>query len=135
MCILLRENHLNADNLFCPQSIKIWSFEFSIVIYIFHEFFASFLLLMLFVIVPVQYVMLEHKDYVEDYRHDSKHPLHDVESTATEGRLAMAHCLYDILHYGEGAAREIKHDIRDGPAHSRFTLVVQVDLKVLVNAI
>ena len=79
---------------------------------------------------PVQHVVLEHEDDVEDDGHDSQHPLDNVEATAAEGRLAFPHGQDDVLQDGEGAACEIQHDVRYRPAHRRLALVVQVDLKV-----
>jgi hypothetical protein len=40
----------------------------------------------------------------------------------------MAHCLYHILQYAEGAANKVKEYIRDRPANCRLSWVIQVYL-------
>jgi hypothetical protein len=58
-------------------------------------------------------VVLDHKDYVKNDRHDTQHPLHNVETSAREGAFTMPDCLNNILKDGEGATCEVKHDICD----------------------
>lgn len=81
------------------------------------------------VAVSVEYVVLEHEDDVEDDGHDPEHPLDNVETAPSEGRLVMADRLDHILQDREGATREVQHDVRNRPAHSALSLVVQIHLR------
>jgi hypothetical protein len=79
--------------------------------------------------VAIQDVVLEHEYKIEDYWHNTEHPLHNVEAAATEGRLAMSHCLDHVLQDWEETAREIQHDVSNGPTLRAFSSIVKEHLR------
>lgn len=84
---------------------------------------------LLFVVVSVEHIVLEHEYQIKDNRHNAEHPLHYVEPTPGEGRLPMADGLDHVLQDAEGATDEVEDDVHNGPADCRLALVVKIDLK------
>lgn len=83
--------------------------------------------LLLSFVVPVE-PKLEEKDRIKEDRSDRQNELHEVEGARLEEWSVKEDRLNRRLEEGQGAAREVKTDILDGPAFRALALPIEVDL-------